>query len=111
MDPAKVSAITEWPKPWKAKDVQVFLGFANFYQRFIHGYAEMMLPLTKLCKKNSSWHFVKEESEAFNQLKNAFMTAPVLGNWSLDLLMTVETNASDGGIAGIISVTTPDNKI
>src|SRR5260370_23867200 len=54
MDPNKVSAITEWPKPQKVKDVQVFLGFANFYWRFIHGYAAMTLPLTKLCRKNRS---------------------------------------------------------
>ena len=86
MDPTKVSAITEWPELWKVKDVQAFLGFVNFYQRFIHGYAEMTLPLTKLCKKNRSWHFRKEEAEAFNKLKNAFMTAPVLANWSPDLL-------------------------
>src|SRR6266478_7448658 len=111
MDPAKVSAITEWPEPQKVKDVQVFLGFVNFYQRFIHGYAEITLPLTKLCKKNRSWHLRKEEAEAFNKLKNAFMTAPVLANWSPDLLMTVETDASNGAIMGIISITTPDNKI
>ena len=107
MDPTKVSAITEWLELWKVKDVQAFLGFMNFYWRFIHGYAEITLPLTKLCKKNSPWHFGKEESEAFNQLKNAFMMAPVLANWSPDLPMTVETDASDGAIMGIISVTTP----
>ena len=49
--------------------------------------------------------------EAFNQLKNAFTTTPVLANWSLKLPMTVEVDASDGAIAGIISVTTPDNGI
>src|SRR5260370_26949562 len=111
MDPAKVSAITEWPEPQKVKDVQAFLGFANFYWRFIHGYAEITLPLTKLCKKNRCWYFGKEEAEAFNKLNNAFTTAPVLANWSPDLLMTVETNASNGAITGIISVTTLDNEI
>src|SRR5260370_17888299 len=39
MDPSKVAAIMEWPEPWKAKDVQAFLGFANLYHRFIHAYA------------------------------------------------------------------------
>src|SRR6266478_7552257 len=66
MDPSKVSTITEWPEPQKVKDIQAFLGFANFYQRFIHEYAEMTLPLTNLCKKNHPWHFGKEELEAFN---------------------------------------------
>src|SRR5260370_38696095 len=54
MNPSKVSAIMEWLEPQKVKDVQAFLGFVNFYQRFIHGYAELTLPLTKLCKKNRS---------------------------------------------------------
>src|SRR6266478_5572628 len=89
MDPSKVSAIMEWPEPQKVKDIQAFLGFTNFYQRFIHGYAELTLPLTKLCKKNTLWYFRKEEVEAFNQLKNAFTTAPVLANWSPKLPMTV----------------------
>src|SRR5260370_29325964 len=89
MDPAKVSAITEWPELWKVKDVQAFLGFTNLYQRFIHGYAELTLPLMKLCKKNTLWHFRKEEVEAFNQLKNAFTTAPVLANSSPKLPMPV----------------------
>src|SRR5260370_22183971 len=82
-----------------------------FYQRFIHGYAELTLPLTKLCKKNTPWHFGKEEAEAFNQLKNAFTTALVLANWSPKLPMTVEIDASDGAIAGIISVTMLYNEI
>ena len=56
MDPSKVSAIMEWLELQKVKDVQVFLGSHNFYQRFIHGYAEITLPLTKLCKKNAPWH-------------------------------------------------------
>ena len=111
MDPSKVSTIMEWPKPRKVKDIQAFLGFVNFYQRFIHEYAEMTLPLTNLCKKNHPWHFRKEELEAFNQLKDAFTTAPILANWSPDLPMTVETDASNREIVGIISVTTPNNEI
>ena len=111
MDPAKVSAITEWPELRKVKDGQAFLGFTNFYWRFIHRYTELTLLLTKLCKKNTLWHFRKEEVEAFNQLKNAFTTAPVLANWSPKLPMTVEMDASDGAIVGIILVTTPDNEI
>ena len=111
MDPSKVSAITEWPELQKVKDTQAFLGFANFCQRFIHRYAEFTLPLTKLCKKNTLWHFRKEEVKAFNQLKNAFTTTSVLANWSPELPMTVETDASDGTIAGIILVTTLDNEI
>ncbi len=69
MDPAKVSTIQEWPKPQKVQDVQAFLGFTNFYQRFIHNYSEMTLPLNHLCKKSTNWHFSTEEAKAFQNLK------------------------------------------
>ncbi len=65
MDPTKVSTIQDWPEPWKVRDVQAFLGFANFYQRFIHDYLEMTHPLNHLCKKSIPWHFGTEEVKAF----------------------------------------------
>ena len=46
MDPAKVNTILKWPEPRNVKDIQSFLGFANFYRRFINGYSEMIQPLT-----------------------------------------------------------------
>jgi hypothetical protein len=52
MDPSKVSAVVDWPRPANVKDVQSFLGFANFYRRFIKDFAKMASPLTKLTKKN-----------------------------------------------------------
>src|SRR5258708_6655034 len=91
--------------------VQSFLGFANFYQHFISGYMEFTQPLTNLCQKNTPWHFEEPESTAFQHLKTAFHTAPVLYHWVLDLPMTVETDASDYAIAGILSVTTLDLEI
>src|SRR5258708_17635377 len=92
-------------------EVQSFLGFANFYRRFISSYAEFTQPLTNLCQKNTPWHFGEPESTAFQHLKTAFHTAPVLYHWAPDLPMTVETDASDYAIVGILSVTTPDLEI
>src|SRR5258707_2743583 len=77
MDPAKVSMIQAWPVPRNVREVQSFLGFANFYQRFISGYAEFTQPLTNLCRKNTPWHFGEPESTAFQHLKTAFCAAPV----------------------------------
>ena len=111
MDPAKVSMIQAWPVPHNVREVQSFLGFANFYQRFISSYAEFTQPLTNLCWKNTPWHFGEPESTAFQHLKTAFHAAPVLYHWALDLPMTVETDASDYAIAGILSITTPDLEI
>src|SRR6266446_2569716 len=103
--------IQSWPEPCNIHKVQSFLGFANFYRRFISHYAELTQPLTILCQKNTPWHFGETESAAFRHLKTAFCLAPVLYHWALDLPMTVETDASDYAIAGILSVTTPDLEI
>ena len=51
MDPAKVSAITDWPRPRSVKEVQSFLGFANFYRKFIEHYSSIASPLTYLTRK------------------------------------------------------------
>src|SRR5258708_30044277 len=111
MDPMKVAAIQGWLEPRNVRDVQSFLGFTNFYCHFIADYSQLTLPLTNLCKKATPWNFGEMEATAFQLLKNAFSTAPVLCHWAPDLRMTVETDASDHAIAGILSVTTQDNKI
>src|SRR5258707_1068873 len=111
MDPAKVLMIQAWPVPHNVCEVQSFLGFANFYRRFISSYTEFTQPLTNLCRKNTPWHFGEPESTAFQHLKTAFHTAPVLYHWAPDLPMTVETDASDYTIAGILSITTLDLEI
>ena len=74
----KIQAIQEWPTPQKVKDVQSFLGFANFYRRFIKNFANIAKPLHILTKKDQPWHWGKAEENAFHTLKNAFLTAPVL---------------------------------
>ena len=51
MSPSKVQDILDWPTPRKVKDVQSFLGFANFYRRFIHAYSDIVVPLTRLTRK------------------------------------------------------------
>ncbi len=85
MDPMKVATIQGWPEPWNVCDVQSFLGFANFYRRFIADYSQLTLPLTNLCKKATPWNFGETEATAFRLLKNTFSTAPVLCHWALDL--------------------------
>ena len=78
MDPGKVSAILEWPEPHKVKDIQSFLGFANFYRRLISDYSKITLPLTCLTCKGTPWDFSDACRNSFESLKKAFTTAPVL---------------------------------
>ena len=47
MDPAKIQVILDWPEPRRVKDIQSFLGFANFYRRFIYNFSDLTVPLTR----------------------------------------------------------------
>src|ERR1700720_2629224 len=57
MDPAKIQTIQDWPEPRKVNDIQKFLGFANFYRRFIDNYSDIVIPLTRLTRKSNKWNF------------------------------------------------------
>jgi len=78
MDPAKVSAIQEWKAPTTAKGVLGFLGFANFYRRFIKDFSKLSSPLHALTKKDVKYHWNKEADDGFEALKKAFVSASVL---------------------------------
>jgi len=84
MSDAKVKTIQEWPEPKKVKDIQSFLGFTNFYRRFIFNYSDIVIPLTCLTRKNTLWNFDDDCKIAFNTLKQAFTSAPILTHWILD---------------------------
>ena len=74
MDKEKLLGVLEWPVPTKVKQVQAFLGFANFYCRFIENFAKMSKPLSNLTKKNSTWTWGKEQQNAFEVLKKDIQT-------------------------------------
>ena len=77
MDPVKVEGIADWPTPQDKHDVQSFLGFCNFYRRFIHHYAGIARPLNVLTG-NTPFEWTPECDEAFTKLKTVITTAPVL---------------------------------
>ena len=93
------------------KDIQSFLGFANFYRHFISDYSCIVVPLTRLTQKNVPWDFSAACHTTFHSLKNAFSSAPILMHWLPDRPLIVETDASDYAIAGILSLICPDNEI
>jgi len=78
MSDTKVKTIQEWPEPRKVKDIQSFLGFANFYRRFIFNYSDIVILLTCLTRKDTPWNFDDDCRMAFNTLKQAFISAPIL---------------------------------
>ena len=74
----KVAGVTEWPTPYNRKEVQSFLGFTNFYRRFIQGFSYLARPLFNLTWKDTEWRWGAEEQSAFNSLKERITTAPIL---------------------------------
>ena len=78
MDPGKLKGISEWPKLNTVKQVRGFLGFGNFYRRFIKHYSEIAKPLNNLLKKDQKFEWTTECQEAFDNLKRCFTEEPVL---------------------------------
>src|SRR6266571_2417857 len=111
MSTEKVKAIQDWPKPRKVKDVQSFLGFANFYWRFIHKYSDIVVPLTRLTHKGTPWVFSDDCHSTFCLLKDAFMSTPILTHWVPNALLIVETDASNYAISRILSIRCEDGEI
>lgn len=103
MDMEKVSAVLDWAIPKTVKDVQAFLGFANFYRRFIQGFSRLAYPLTQLTKKDQPFKWTPKCQEAFNGLKKAFTSAPILLHFDPEKQVVVETDASDHVVAGVLS--------
>jgi len=78
MDPVKVAGVTEWPTPSNRKEVQSFLGFINFYRRFIQGFSHLAHPILDLMQKDTEWRWGAEEQSAFNTLKERITTPLIL---------------------------------
>jgi len=111
MSPDKIQTISNWPEPRKVKDIQSFLGFANFYRWFIFNYSDIVVPLTWLTQKDAPWNFSEDCRCSFIALKHTFTTAPILTHFIPDTPIIVETDASDYAVAGILSITCADREI
>ena len=99
----KITEILKWEVPKTVKDVQRFLGFANFYRRFIQDFSKVCKPLTDLTKKGKTSEWPESAQGAFELLKQRFTTAPVLRHFDPTLQTVVETDASNFAIGAILS--------
>jgi Reverse transcriptase (RNA-dependent DNA polymerase)/RNase H-like domain found in reverse transcriptase len=103
MDPKKIEAILAWQEPKNVKDVRAFIGFANFYRRFIDLFSTIVAPLISLTKKDVPFRFDSACRLAFEKLKKAFTSAPVLRHFDPDLPCVVEADSSDYATGGVLS--------
>ena len=108
MEKDKVGGVLRWPTPQCVKDVRKFLGLANYYRRFVKDFAKVVLPMNRLTRKDKRWKWGDEQQKAFEQLKAAFTTRPVLAAPELDKEFRVEANASNFATGGVLSVKCED---
>lgn len=116
MDPSRIKTIRDWPEPQTFRDIQVFLGFCNFYRKFIRGFADIARPLTNLLlglekgKKPGQVRFTPEERQAFEKLQDAFQRAPVLRHFDPDKPVILETDASKFAMGAVLSQVAEDGR-
>ena len=102
MDPNKVKVVTTWPMPTTKRELQQFLGFINFYRRFVKGFAKIAKPPTKLTGKNE-WFWTELQQRVFEELKQEITSERMLIILKPGKPFQMETDASDFAIAAILS--------
>lgn len=103
MDPKKVACVQEWPTPRSVRDVQAFLGFSNFYRRFIPAFSRIAAPLTNLTRKDAVFQWDINCDNSFQKLKAAFKEGTILAHFDHRRQTILETDASDYVTAAILS--------
>lgn len=108
VDPEKISVINNWEYADNVRGVQSYLGFCNFYRRFIEGYSRITAPLTRLTGKDVPFQFDGNCRLAWTKLKKALTSAPILAHYNPEYETRLETDSSDGVVAGVLSQKQPD---
>ncbi|CAI7811544.1 unnamed protein product [Closterium sp. NIES-53] len=102
VDPKKIEAVRTWKTPENVKELQQFLGFANYYNRFVPQYAKIATPLTNLLKKNTPFKWEDVHQQAMEQLKTALTSAPVLIVPDPEKDYVIEADASDQAVGAVL---------
>lgn len=101
-DNSKITSITNWPTPTNAKELRSFLGLAGYYRKFVRHFATIAKPLTSLLKKHTIFVWTSLHQDAFDALKNALSTAPVLAAPDFSKPFCLETDACAYKIGAVL---------
>ena len=109
VDPKKVEVIKKWPRPKTVTDVRIFLGFTNYYRKFMFRYAQITKPLNELTsgenasKKNKDGEWLPKHQESFEQLKELSSRSPVLAYADYKRPFKVYIDASEKGLGAVLA--------
>ncbi|CAN6338981.1 unnamed protein product [Urochloa humidicola] len=101
-DPSKLVTVQKWPTPTSVKELRGFLGLAGYYRRFVRNFGMIAKPLTDLLKKGQMFVWTPMTEQAFQILKQALISAPVLALPNFQSPFVIETDASDKGIGAVL---------
>ena len=110
MDLVKVAGVTDWPAPTNKKEVQSFLGFINFYRRFVQDFSHHARPLFDLTKNEVKWKWSEPEQSAFDSLKKVVSSAPILMSPDNSRPFRIEADSSDFATGAVLSQQSPDDE-
>ncbi|KAI2643080.1 Retrotransposon-derived protein PEG10 [Labeo rohita] len=99
----KVQAVANWPTPDSCKALQRFLGFANFYRRFIRNFSQLAIPLTALTSTKTPFRWSSAADAGFAKLKGCFVSDPILVAPDPSRQFVVEVDASEVGVGAVLS--------
>lgn len=103
-DPSKVQAILDFEAPKTIRQIRRFLGMVNYYRRFIGDFSEITAPISDLLAgKPKIVRWTSEAEQAFRKIKERLITAPILANPDFDKEFSVQTDASDRAVAGVLT--------
>ena len=101
-DPEKVSAVSDWPSPHNLHELRKFLGFTNYFRKFLQGYSQRTAPLTNLLRKNVPYEWTEVCEDSFKQLKADLTSAPVLASPDTTQPFEVIADACGTGIGAVL---------
>ena len=102
-NPALLENVKNWNPPKDVKQIQQFIGLCNYYRRFIYGFSDLASPITELTKKDVPFRWSEECQNAFDLLKQALCSAPILAYPKNEGTYILHTDASDSGVSGVLS--------
>ena len=102
-DPAKIQTVKDWPQPKLVREVRSFLGLCSYYRKFVQGFATIAKPLHELTQKDKAFFWSETCQKAFESLKTALISSPILAYSDAEGELILDTDASGVGLGAVLS--------